>query len=124
MTQANTTYDDLRDSLESDPDRESMEKETAIQTTKVDDYLRVYTAQRSLMNRFLAHPKFELVGYETTTGDGGYKNVSAEQYEADGHDGRKPVYAIRGTMPIGVLRIGPKGRQSDVKSEMVTDEYI
>lgn len=121
-----TEYNDLADSTESDPTREATEKETAFYFSKQDDRLVVTSSERTIMRRVLSHPEFELRSYSTTM-DGdktGVRSVTEEEYAADGHDGRKPVYSVTGTLPIGAIKISAKSRQSNAHSSVVSDGVL
>lgn len=119
---SDSTYSDLIDAVKSDPNRETVEKETAIYFSKPDDRITVNTAERALMRRLLSHPEFVLDRYETSHGGkADYQSVTAAEYaERGGHDARKPVYSVTGTMPIGVLKIAASSRKSTGHADVIS----
>lgn len=120
-------YQDLYDAVEADPNRGTVAKETGITFSRPDDRAKVNTAEPSLMRRLLAHPEFELRSYETSSDNGSkadYKNVSAETYEEQAHDARKPVYSVHGTIPIGCLKVSATARSSTGHAEVVSASVL
>lgn len=119
-----TDYTQLREAVESDPNREQVEKEFGITFSKSDDRAVVNTAIKSLMRRFLAHPEFDLRYYETSGDKASYRVVDAEEFEEEGHDGRKPVWSVSGTIPIGTLKIRMNPRQHGSYSDVITNSVL
>ena len=93
------------------------EKETSINLTKGDDHIRVFSAERSVMKRLIAHPEFEMLRIRQPTSDS-YKNIS-EDFEEE-FDGRRSTVAVEGTMPVGVLFIKAKSRNDDGHARTVS----
>lgn len=116
-------YTDLFDAVEADPDRYSEEKEVGISFSNPDDRMRVDAAIPAVMRRLLKHPEFDLRLY-TTTEDGVAVDVTAEEYTAEGHDGRKPVYWVSGTLPVGVLTMKQSPRKSGGHANVVSSGVL
>lgn len=120
-----TDYTDLIDSIASDPDRHGVEIETGIlfNNDSDDPNATVHTAETALMRRLLNHPHFDLDWY-VTTDDGATVHVQSEQFAEEGHDGRKPVYAVSGQLPIGCLKISAKPRKNAGNAQVITSTVL
>jgi hypothetical protein len=115
-------YGDLADSVQSDPNREPQETETAFNFLQIHDRMRVESAYTSIMRRLLLHPKFRLDWYTTSGENADYEHVDGRDYEArDGHDRRKPVYYVAGTLPVGTLKISVDDRSTGGHAKTVAD---
>lgn len=127
MTDNNSDYSDLQESVTTYPKSHPSERELILRGDRNDDdgaRMSVYCDIKGVNRRILGHPEFELTEYETSDGDGGWMRIDAEEYEEDGHDKRKPVYAVRGTIPHNIVKISRgDGRDNDSVTEIVTDEY-
>jgi len=117
-------YGDIAMAVTSDPNRRAEEKETAVYFSNVDDRLTVTTSNPAICRRVLLHPEFELSYYEISTGSNTSTTVDADEYAEDGHDGRRGVYMVTGTMPIGVLKISQNARKSSGSASVVTGAYL
>lgn len=118
------TYDDLAESVQTNTNVTQAERETSITFSRADDRADIYCEEQAMMKRLLLHPDFELDFYHTSHPDRVTGVVEGDEYEEDGHDGRKPVYAIRGTIPIGCLKVGPSPRSSSGHADVVTSKWL
>jgi hypothetical protein len=119
-------YGDLADSVQSDPNRRPEETETAFNFLQIHDRVQAESAYTSIMRKLLLHPKFRLDWY-TTAGDGNknYHQVTGREYEANGgHDRRKPVYNVVGTLPVGTLKVSVEGRTTGGHPRIVADGVL
>lgn len=116
-------YADLAECVKGDPARSTEEKEFGISFANPDDRIRVDSAIPSLMKKLLLHPNFDLLTYTTTDGDVSI-NRSVEHYAEEGHDARKPIYWVSGTLPMGVLKIRPNPRNSTYATDVVTNKVL
>lgn len=114
------TLDDLAERCETTTDLETYERETSIHFSRADDRANVYSEEKAICKRLLMHPDFDLEQYTTSHPDAPQQAVSIEEYRENGHDQRKPVYAVKGTLPIGVLKIAQKPRQSSGHADVVS----
>jgi hypothetical protein len=119
-------YGDLADSVQSDPNREPQETETAFNFLQIHDRVRAESAYTSLMRKLLLHPKFRLDWFTTAGEDNdNYRRVTGREYEADGgHDRRKPVYYVAGTLPVGNLKVSVEGRSTGGHARVVADGVL
>lgn len=117
-------YSDLAESAQADDRRET--KETSFGWAKGDDRMKVQTAEPALMRRVLSHDDFELDRYATSrSGDKvGERVVEADEYEEQGHDQRKPVWWVQGTMSIGAIYISADPRKSTQHARIISDEVL
>lgn len=119
---AQRKYGDLAASTKENDKLASKEKETTIGWTKREDRVTVFTANSGFARKLLLHPEFLLDWYETTAPDAVSLQVDAVEYAEHGHDRRKPVYAVRGTLPIGVLNIRKEARKSTGPAAIITGQ--
>lgn len=124
MTQSNTDYSDLAAQTTTNGDLSTDERETSIGFARSDDRATVYSEEAAICKRLLMHPEFELQHYSTSHPDRVQQRVSAEEYNEEGHDQRKPVYGIKGTIPIGALKVTQHSRKGSGHASVVTGSYI
>jgi hypothetical protein len=81
-----------------DPDLTPLEKETSIHFSKGDDDADVFTAERGLTRRLLAH---ELFTVDTILLKDGSRSDSIQSLDAS----EDVVVGVQGTLPIGCLKV-------------------
>lgn len=113
--------EDLRqriiDSIAENEDLTQNEKETTINMTKGDDRIRVFSAERSIMKRLIAHMEFEIHQIRQRTSDG-YNNIN-DDFDGE-FDGRRRTVAVEGTLPVGALFIKPNSRNGNGHARTVS----
>ena len=92
------TEDDF--AVQEDPDLESMEKETIIRFANDEDTATIFSESNGIMRRLLQHPHADVTP-ERTVGD---KTV-----------------AVKGEIPVDMLKIGSTPRSSGSRSEVVSN---
>ena len=96
-----------------DPDLIPLEKETSINFTKDEDRAQVFTAERGLTRRFLAHDLFDTDALLL-------KDGSRSDYLQD-VDTSDTVVGVRGTIPIGCLKVQASARSADGHAPIVSN---
>jgi hypothetical protein len=114
-------YSDILAAVKGDPNRELASKETAFSFNRVDDRMTVTSASPTSIRYLLQHDDFQLKWYEASAGGRSYERIDAADYAADGHDGRRPVYAVHGTLPRGVLKVKAEARVNPEESPMYSN---
>lgn len=114
------TLDDLAERCETTTDLETFERETSFHFSRADDRADVYSEEKAICKRLLMHPEFDLEMYTTSHPDAPQQSIDVEEYHENGHDKRKPVYAVKGTIPIGCLKVAHKSRQSSGHADVVS----
>jgi len=120
----NDTYDELAESVKANPNTTKAEKETTLSWARDLDKATVFTEEPSLMRRFLKHPEFTLTAYRTSHPEKVGTQVSAEEYEEEGHDGRKPVYSLKGHIPVACLKVSKSARKSSGHADVVSSGVL
>lgn len=98
-----TVYDQLADHVTECEQLNAIDTETTITFAKSADRVRVRTREGGIMRCLLFHPEFQVSGLGRY-GGGDIDNV------ADLVDTDARIIAVRGTLPIGVLKIGERSR--------------
>lgn len=107
-----------REAVETDTSRSPAERETCFRTAEDRDELDVYTAERGLMRRLLAHPEASIDWVSVATGD-----VGGESLPLAEHDGR-PVIGVKATLPVGVLTVARDARKYGTHADMITKRVL
>lgn len=122
---ANTDYLDLLEATENNANLSPEEKETNIGWCSDEDTARIHTEEKHVARRLLAHPEFTLTRYYTSSNENSWgRAVDAEDYEANGHDQRKPVYGVEGTMPILTIGVKTKSPNRGGHAGVVTAKWL
>lgn len=88
---------ELGDVVEEDVPLSSVEKETTIRFSKVDDHASIYTEEAGLIRRLLRHPHFEVDTFQVNTDDAVGKQVAPSDFEQGsitGVDGSISIEAL------------------------------
>ena len=108
-----TASPELRDLVREDPDLTPAEKETALRFAKDEDRATVFTAEAGLTRRLLAHAEFAVE--EVVLADGSHApHVEALDASEDA------VVGVRGTLPVGCLKVRASSRSPGGHARMVT----
>ena len=99
--------------IREDPDLIPLEKETSINFTKGDERAQVFTAERGLTRRFLAHDLFDTDALLLKDG-----SRSDSLQDVDTSD---TVVGVRGTIPIGCLKGQASARSADGHAPIVSN---
>jgi hypothetical protein len=121
---ANTDYTDLIDATTTNNELTAIERETHIQWSAKDDRAIVFTEEKHIARRLLANPEFEMESYKTSGDATVGKEVQAHEYETEGHDKRKPVYGVRGTIPVRLVSIKPSSPKGTGHAPVVTAKWL
>jgi hypothetical protein len=122
---ANTDYTDLLEATATNTDLDKMERETSFGWASDEDRAEVHTDEKHIARRLLAHPGFKLRRYYTSSdGSGWGQSVSAEEYAENGHDARKPVYGVEGTLPVRAIGVKPSSPKSTGHAGVVTRKWL
>lgn len=125
MTDANTDYIDLLAQTETNHNVTAKERETSFSWSAEDDRAQVHTEEKHVMRRLLAHPEFELdFYYQSSQKTNWGERVEAEDYEEDGHDARKPVLGVGGTLPVTVIAVKTESPNAGGHAKTVTAKWL
>lgn len=105
------------DAVSEDPNRETFEKETAINFAKPDDRATITATTNGIMRRLLAHDDFELKWIQQSS-NGSLITVTADELE-EKFDGRRPVVTVVGTIPVGCLKVQRNSRATGGQANVV-----
>jgi len=111
--------DQLTELVENDPDRSSMEKESAFTMLGNEKQLTAMSAKRTIVASLLEHNEFE-PDWFIVESDGETKRV--ESVEAASKS--DAIYAVSGKMPVGCLTVKSKPRSKNHQSSIVNSETI
>jgi hypothetical protein len=112
------TRERLAKAIREDPHRDLVEKETRFMTVKGSDRVDVYTAEKTLMRQFARHPLFVLDWVELSTGERSTETVQADELPSD--LGRRSVYSLSGSVPVGVMLFKGEARGNNHHSDVVS----
>lgn len=104
-----------------DPRLTPAEKETTLRFARDQDRVAVYTAERGVGRRLLAHPEASIGAVTVIEGDRAPPAVALD--ELDTRDPR-PAVAVRGTLPIGALTVSRDPREVDNHAEVITRSVL
>lgn len=102
-----------------DPELTPAERETLFRFSRAGDRVKFYTAERGIGRRLLAHPAATVDEVTLRRSDRHRPAVPLEEVE-EGDE----VVAVRGTLPIGVLKIRHKTRTGDGHAQVVTENVL
>jgi hypothetical protein len=109
---------ELVDAVEEDTSLASVEKETTIRFSKVDDRASVYTEEAGLMRRLLRHPHFEVESLRVNTDDAVGKKVAPNDFEEGS------ITGVDGTIPIAALVAQRSLRETSQHSALVPEGVL
>ena len=109
---------DLAERVENDTDRQIVEKETTISAHGNEDVLHVFAAKKTVVKSLLKHNHFDLDWAE-----GGNEDYTS-RYDADEIHEADAIYAVSGTMPLGVLTVKSKPRSQNNISSVVNHKTV
>lgn len=105
---------ELIEVVEEDASLHSVEKETTLNFTKVDDRVSVYTEEAGLMRRLLLHPHFEV---ESIRGEGG-PQIALNDFEEGS------ITGVKGGLPITALVLQKSLRATSQHSAVVPESVL
>jgi hypothetical protein len=105
---------ELVEEVEEDASLHSVEKETTLNFTKVDDRVSIYTEEAGLMRRLLRHPHFEI---ESLRGSKG-KRIAPNDFE------QGPITGVKGSLPIAALVLQTSLRANSQHSAVVPEGVL
>lgn len=112
----------LLSAVTEDPNRLPMEKETGFLWAKDTDEVHVHTAEAGLMRRLLRHPEFTLRAVEMSAGGHSVHSVHVDNLPSD--LGRRSVYSIEGTLPLGCLSVKSTPRVAGGHARVVSPSKL
>lgn len=104
-----------------DPRLTPEEKETTIRFSRRDDRLAVFTAERGIGRRLLAHPEASIGALIVIDGDRARPGIGLD--ELDPEDPR-PVVGVRAELPIGTLTVSREPRARDGHAAVITKRVL
>ena len=108
----------LIEAVEEDTSLLSVEKETTISFSKVDDSASVYTEEAGLMRRLLRHPHFEADTLRVNQDDAVGKQVAPNDFE------QGSITGVDGSMPIEALVVQTSLRANSQHSAVVPEGVL
>lgn len=109
---------ELGDAVEEDVSLSSVEKETTIRFSKVDDRASIYTEEAGLMRRLLRHPHFEVDTLRVNTDDAVGKQVAPSDFE------QGSITGVDGSIPIEALVLQTSLRETSQHSALVPEGVL
>lgn len=104
----------LVEAVEEDASLHSVEKETTLNFTKIDDRVSIYTEEAGLMRRLLRHPHFEV---ESLRKEGGQQIVPTDFEEGS-------ITGVKGKLPITALVLQKSLRATSQHSAVVSEGVL
>jgi hypothetical protein len=108
----------LVEAVEEDTSLTSVEKETTIRFSKVDDCASVYTEEAGLMRRLLRHPHFEVDSLRVNTDDAVGKQVAPNDFEEGS------ITGVDGSIAIEALVLQTSLRETSQHSALVPESVL
>jgi hypothetical protein len=105
--------DDVLDAVREDAALGPMEKETTFRFAKDEGRATVFTYEAGLTRRLLAHPEFNV---DHLVRADGAPVESVEAFDATADE----IVAVKGTIPIGCLKVRASSRSTPRHSMVVT----
>ena len=105
---------ELVDAVKEDGSLQSVEKETTLSFSKVDDHVSIYTEEAGLMRRLLRHPHFEL---ESLRGSNGQR-VAPNGFESGS------ITGVKGNVPVEALVLQTSLRTTPQHSAIVPEGVL
>lgn len=102
-----------------DPKLTPPEKETALRFARDEERVTIYTAERGIGRRVLAHPAAAID--EVTIAEGRRKRPAVPLEELEEGD---QVVAVRGTLPLGTVKVRERPRTSGGHADVVTKDVL
>lgn len=119
------TDDDLADARERareavavDTALSPRERETILRTAEDRDTLDMFTQERGLMRRLLAHPEATVAFVTVATGDVGGEAVPLSEYDGG------QVIGVKAELPVGCLSIAQEPRAYGTHADMITEHVL
>jgi hypothetical protein len=94
------------------------ERETTLRLAADRDHAVVFTAERGVMSRLLAHPGAEIDHVRVSDGD-----VSGRVTDLTEYDGGR-VVGVRASLPVGYVSITTQERQADGHAAIVSQRVL
>lgn len=104
-----------------DPRLTPPEKETTLRFARDESRVAIFTAERGIGRRLLAHPAASIDALIVIDGESARPAIALD--ELDTEDPR-PVVGVRGELPIGALVVRREPRKDDSHAEIVTDRVL
>lgn len=118
-TDEQTTETDIEDlRIESDPRLRPFEKEVHFTITGNDDYIDVFSERASVTRNLLSHDEFVGEKVRVALDDDTVTTVPVDEVPSNA----TTIYAVHGTVPIGVLKVMKESRQNNNSSNIVSSE--
>jgi hypothetical protein len=100
-----------------DPDLESLEKETHIGFAMPDDAFWFHTDEPSIGKKVIAHPECQDIRLVVRDGDG-RQSLDIEDYSD------QPVLSVQASLPIGNLSIKSESRSDNLHGRIVSQRVL
>ncbi|MFA1609871.1 hypothetical protein [Halobellus rubicundus] len=114
MSDQITMMSELVDAVEEDTSLHSVEKETTMSFSKVDDRVSVYSEEAGLMRRLLRHPHFEVESLRGTDG----QQIAPNDFEEES------ITGVKGSLPITALVLQTSLRATSQHSAVVPEGVL
>jgi hypothetical protein len=108
----------LVEAVEEDTSLSSVEKETTITFSKVDDQASLYTEEAGLMRRLLLHPHFEVDILRFNTDDSIGERVAPSDFEEGS------ITGVNGSIPIEALVAQTSLRETSQHSAVIPESVL
>lgn len=118
MSETDTAHERAREAVRVDPDLTAGERETYFRTAQDRDHVDVFTAERGLMRRVLAHPESEVEFVNVKSGDVGGAKVPLSEYDGGA------VVGVKATLPVGCLGVSRDPRKSESHADIITGRVL
>jgi hypothetical protein len=105
---------ELVEAVEEDTSLHSVEKETTLNFTKVDDRVSIYTEEAGLMRRLLYHPHFEVESFRGSKG----QQIAPNDFE------QGQITGVGGSLPITALVLQTSLRANSQHSAVVSEGVL
>ena len=106
------------DAVEEDNSLSSVEKETTIHFSKIDNRASLYTEEAGLMRRLLHHPHFEVNSLRVNTDDARGRYVAPSDFEEG------PITGVDGSIPIEALVLQTSLRETSHHSAIAPEGVL
>ena len=109
--------DRARENVGANTDLTPAERETTLRLAADRDHAVVFTAERGVMSRLLAHPGAEIDHVRVSDG------VSGRVTDLTEYDGGR-VVGVRASLPVGYVSITTQERQADGHAAIVSQRVL
>ena len=104
-----------------DPRLTPPEKETTLRFARDEDHVAVYTAERGVGRRLLAHPEASIDAVTVIAGERARAAIALDELDTEDPP---PVVGVRGELPVGVLTVSRDRREDDAHAEVITRRVL